>query len=157
MTIATLNDEALRAYAAAGDILRTIKSRLKARTKAGAGLLELALFVEDETVRLGGLPAFPCNISVNEIASHSTPHMDDTRTFRRGDLVKFDLGAIVDGYIADSAITLEVDTHESACLVAAAERALADVLAAVRPGQASLPGRSGGSSRLRRKKTATMC
>ncbi len=85
-------------------------------------------------MRLGGLPAFPCNISVNEVASHSTPHADDSRTLEKGDLVKFDLGARVDGYIADSAITVEVETENYTRLILAAEQALADALAAVRPG-----------------------
>jgi methionyl aminopeptidase len=128
-----LKDEALQAYATAGEIVKTIKSRLKARSKAGVGLLELACFVEDETVRLGGLPAFPCNISVNQVASHSTPQADDSRTLEKGDLVKFDLGARVNGYIADSAITVEVETENYTRLIAAAELALEDALAAVRP------------------------
>jgi methionyl aminopeptidase len=132
--MAQLNDEALRAYAAAGEMVRAVKGRLGARVSAGAGRLELATFVEDEIVRLGGRPAFPCNISVNQIASHSTPTPDDRRTLAQGDLVKFDLGAIVDGYIADSAITLAVETDDYAHLIRAAEQALADALAVVRPG-----------------------
>jgi methionyl aminopeptidase len=132
--MAQLNDEALHAYAAAGEMVKAVKGRLRARTLAGAGLLELARFVEDEIVRLGGRPAFPCNISVNQIASHSTPHPDDRRTIEKGDLVKFDLGAIVDGYIADSAITLAVETEDCTHLIQATEQALADALAAVRPG-----------------------
>jgi methionyl aminopeptidase len=132
--MAPLDDEALRAYAAAGEIVKAVKGELKARAKPGAGLLELALFVESEVVRLGGRPAFPCNISVNQVASHSTPHADDPRRLEKGDLVKFDLGAIVDGYIADSAVTLEVETGECTRLISASEQALAAALAAVRPG-----------------------
>jgi methionyl aminopeptidase len=129
-----LTDEALEAYQAAGDIVKVIKGSLRSRMKTGAGLLELALFAEEEIVRLGGRPAFPCNISVNEIASHCTPHADDDRKLSKGDLVKFDLGARVDGYIADSAITIEVETENCTRLISAAEQALADALAAVRPG-----------------------
>lgn len=129
-----LNDEALCAYATAGEIVKAVKGRLKTRTKPGAGLLELALFVEDEITRLGGRPAFPCNISLNDIASHSTPYLDDLRTLAKGDLVKFDLGAMVEGYIADSAITIEVETERCTCLIMAAEQALAEALSAVRPG-----------------------
>jgi methionyl aminopeptidase len=129
-----LNDDALRAYAAAGEMVKTVKGRLKARTVDGAGVLALARFAEEEIVRLGGRPAFPCNISVNQIASHSTPRLDDRQILGKGDLVKFDLGAIVDGYIADSALTLEVETGDNAHLIQATEQALADALAAVRPG-----------------------
>jgi methionyl aminopeptidase len=132
--MAQLNDEALRAYIAAGEIVKAVKGRLRSRTLAGAVRLELARFVEDEIVRLGGRPAFPCNISVNQIASHSTPTPGDSRTLAQGDLVKFDLGAIVDGYIADSAITLAVGTDDCAHLIRATEQALDDALEVVRPG-----------------------
>jgi methionyl aminopeptidase len=132
--MALLNDEALRAYAEAGEIVKAVKDRLKARARQGAGMLELASFVEDDIVRLGGRPAFPCNISVNQIASHSTPQPDDKRTLAKGDLVKFDLGAIVDGYIADSAITIEVESEDHTRLISAAREALTDALAVVRPG-----------------------
>ncbi len=131
--MSSLNAEALQAYSAAGEIVKAVKDGLKARAKTGAGHLELAMFVEDEIVRLGGRPAFPCNISVNEIASHSTPHRDDPRTFAKGDLAKFDLGAVVDGYIADSAITIEVESEEHTSLISAAEEALSDALTVVRP------------------------
>lgn len=129
-----LTKDALQAYEMAGRIVRKIKDSLKDRAKAGAGLLELAEFIEGETIRLGAKPAFPCNISVNEVASHSTPHRDDGRVLQRGDLVKFDLGATVDGYIADSAITFRVDAIPDDPLIAAAEQALADAIAVVRPG-----------------------
>ncbi len=138
----TLTENALQAYDAAGMIVKKIKSDLRARARVDAELLELAEFVEGETVRLGGKPAFPCNISINEIASHSTPHSDDLRTLRQGDVVKFDLGAMIDGYIADSAITIEVGTGLNAPLISAAEQALADGIAALKPG--SRTGEIGG-------------
>ncbi len=125
---------ALAAYAAAGRIVQEIKQSLRARAVAGARILELAQYVEGESVRLGGKPAFPCNVSLNEIASHYTPHRDDPRVLGPGDLAKFDVGVAVEGYIADSAITLAVGTDRHAGLVAAAEQALGDALAAVRPG-----------------------
>ena len=140
--MAGLTEEAICAYEAAGEAVREIKRRLRGRAKAGSGLLELAQLVEGESVRLGGRPAFPCNISLNEIASHYTPHRDDPRALCPGDLAKFDIGVAVEGYIADSAITLEVETDRHATLVAAAEKALGDALAAVRPGVAA--GELGG-------------
>jgi len=130
----TLTAGALRAYDEAGLIVKKVKSGLRDRAKAGTGVLELAEFVEGETVRLGGKPAFPCNISINEIASHSTPRPGDLRTLQQGDVVKFDLGATIDGYIADSAITFEVGTASYTPLIAAAEQALADAIAALKPG-----------------------
>jgi methionyl aminopeptidase len=129
-----LTEDALRAYDAAGMIVKKVKGGLRARAGTGAKLLDLAEFAEGEIARLGGKPAFPCNISINEIASHSTPHVDDRRTLQRGDLVKFDLGATVDGFIADSAFTIEVGTASYSPLIAAAEQALTDAITAVKPG-----------------------
>jgi methionyl aminopeptidase len=57
---------------------------------------------------MGGMPAFPCNVSINEITAHYTSPPDDDSTIKRGDLVKIDLGAHVDGYIADSAVSVLV-------------------------------------------------
>ncbi|MGA9140097.1 MAG: type II methionyl aminopeptidase [Methanocella sp.] len=130
----TLTEDALKAYDMAGMIVKKVKTDLRALARADAKLLDLAEFAEGETVRLGGKPAFPCNISINEIASHSTPRADEQKTLQEGDLVKFDLGAAVDGYIADSAFTIEVGSAIHVNLIAAAEQALADAIAAVKPG-----------------------
>ncbi len=129
-----LTEDALRAYDAAGMIVKKVKGDLRALAVADAKLLDLAEFAEGETVRLEGKPAFPCNISINEIASHSTPHAKDLRTLQHGDIVKFDLGATVDGYIADSAFTIEVGTDSHSPLILAAEQALTNAVAAVKPG-----------------------
>jgi methionyl aminopeptidase len=48
--------------------------------------------------------------------------------------VKYDLGAIVDGYIADTAISIEVETEEHAHLISASGQALSDALDILRPG-----------------------
>ncbi len=56
----------------------------------------------------GAEPAFPANLSRNHEAAHYTPSSDDSVTFERGDLVKVDVGAHLDGAIADTAETVEV-------------------------------------------------
>jgi methionyl aminopeptidase len=53
---------------------------------------------------------------------------------RSGDVVKVDLGANVDGYIADAAFTIEVSTGKHAELIEAAEKALSAGIASIRPG-----------------------
>ena len=132
--VTVLTEDALRAYEAAGAIVREVRAEAVSLARAGTGLLELAQRDEDGIVRRGGKPAFPCNISVNAVASHSTPHQGDQRALCRGDLVKIDLGAAVDGYIADAAITVEVETSMHQSLIAAAERALAETIPLIRPG-----------------------
>lgn len=129
-----LADEALGAYENAGLILKEIKVKLQQGVKSGTGYLELARFVENEIFSMGGTPAFPCNISVNAIASHYTPQENDPLKLKTGDLVKIDLGVILNGYIADSAITLEVETSAYKDLIYATGQTLANAIAMIRPG-----------------------
>ncbi|MCD6387079.1 MAG: M24 family metallopeptidase, partial [Methanophagales archaeon] len=67
------SDEALEKYRLAGKILAEVLEEAVERVKVGVPLLDVALFVENKTREKGAEPAFPCNISVNEEASHATP------------------------------------------------------------------------------------
>lgn len=128
-----MTEEELKAYERAGEIVRMLKCSAASRIRAGTRLVDLADFVESETVRMGARPAFPCNISINAIASHYTPARDSAEVFRKGDVVKIDLGAMVDGYIADTAFTAEVETSDQAALISATRRALERAIEIVRP------------------------
>lgn len=92
-------------YKKAGKIVSKVRNKAVKYVKEDMKLLELAEFVENEIVENGGAVAFPCNVSVNEVTAHYTPHADDEKVFKSGDLVKIDLGAHIDGYIADTAIS----------------------------------------------------
>lgn len=52
--------------------------------------------------------AFPCCISVNEIAGHYSPCVDDSLKLKNEDLVKIEVGAHFDGYAAQAAHTLVI-------------------------------------------------
>ncbi|MBN1455908.1 MAG: type II methionyl aminopeptidase, partial [Methanomicrobia archaeon] len=119
-------------YRAAGKILAEVKAAAVSRVKEGAVLLEVAEFVEEQTREKGGEPAFPCNISLNEEAAHATPAIDDEMVFGT-DLVKLDIGVHVDGYIADSAVTVDL-SGEHGDLVEAAEAALAAAIKIIHDG-----------------------
>jgi len=110
-------------YRIAGRFLAEVKEGAIAKVKEGALLLEVAEFVEQSIREKGAEPAFPCNISRNEEAAHATPSIDDETVFGK-DLVKVDIGLHVDGYIADSAVTVDLSGGENAELVGAAEAAL---------------------------------
>lgn len=102
------------------------------RVREGAGLLEMVERVEGMVIEEGGALAFPLNVSFNEDAAHDTAAPGDERVFARGDLVKVDLGVHFDGYIADTAMTVDLGDHAS--LVAASRNALDAAIATVRPG-----------------------
>ncbi len=96
-------------------------------------LLVIAEEVEKKIAELGGKPAFPVNLSVNEVAAHFTPDVDRDYELKEGDLVKVDVGIHVDGYICDRAFTVCVgkSTHP---MIKACENALKKALKKVKPG-----------------------
>ncbi|AKB34775.1 Methionine aminopeptidase [Methanosarcina siciliae C2J] len=118
-------------YREAGRILKIVRAEAADMIRVGNSLLEVAEFVEKKTIELGGKPAFPCNISRNQEAAHATPKAGDQDVFGN-DMVKLDLGVHVDGYIADSAIT--VDLSGNSDIVKASEGALAVAIDLMKPG-----------------------
>lgn len=86
--------------------------------------------------RKGAEPAFPCNVSINEIAAHYTSPPNDTGRIPEGSLVKVDIGAHVDGYVTDTAVTVCLD-NEHANLVVAAESALKRAVACITAGMST--------------------
>ena len=66
------------------------------------------------------------------MAAHYTPSLNDPRVFKRGDVVKVDVGAHIDGYIGDTATTIEVGTHRYKNVIESAESALQAGLAVIK-------------------------
>jgi methionyl aminopeptidase len=128
-----MNPEIYQAYQTAGEIASRVRRELHRHVKPETSLLTLAEYIEERTVELGGKPAFPANISVNEVASHFTPQ-DETPLLQRGDVVKIDFGVHINGYIADTAITLEVETSNHQPLIHATKKALDNAIKIIRDG-----------------------
>jgi len=126
-----LTDEELQAYRKAGKLLAEVREQVRPLVKPGARLLDIADAVEGSIAQRGGKPAFPCNVSVNEIAAHYSPPVNDDATIKEGDIVKVDLGAHLEGYIADTAFT--VSTGENQELVQTVEQALEAAIEVVKP------------------------
>ena len=97
----------------------------------GASLLEVSQAVEREISRLGGAPAFPAQISLNNIAAHYCAQPDDTIRFAEGDVAKLDVGVHIDGYVGDTANSKDLGGH--GLLVDAAREALAGAIRAAAP------------------------
>jgi methionyl aminopeptidase len=100
-------------YEKSGKIVSKIRKMAVEHVEADMKILDLIEFVEGNIIEMGGKPAFPCNVSINEITAHYTSPPGDESTIKKGDLVKIDLGAQVDGYIADSAISVLVGADDS--------------------------------------------
>jgi methionyl aminopeptidase len=118
----------------AGRISREVRERAVALVNEGALLLDVAEEAEDLMRKRGAKPAFPTCISIDHIAAHYSPTHDDTTRFRHGNVVKLDLGAQLDGWIADTAVTVEVGTRNWTELVRASELALQTAIEAVHAG-----------------------
>jgi methionyl aminopeptidase len=86
-------------------------------------IIDICEEVECLIRKRGGKPAFPCNVSINEVAAHYTSPPGDKKKVPARSVVKVDIGVHIDGYIADTATTVCFNPeHED--LVTTAEEAL---------------------------------
>ncbi|MDL5362724.1 type II methionyl aminopeptidase [Halalkalicoccus sp. NIPERK01] len=126
-----LGSEAHENHREAGEILAQVREEAADRVEVGASHLDVAEYAEDRIRELGGEPAFPVNISIDEEAAHATPSADDDSTFGE-EMINLDIGVHVDGWLADTAIT--VDLSGTADLAEAPEEALEAAIDLVEPG-----------------------
>jgi methionyl aminopeptidase len=131
MTDVDLDSEKYEKHREAGEILQTVRAETVERIEVGASHLEVAEFAEGRIRELGGEPAFPLNISIDEEAAHATPGIDDDTTFGE-EMINFDIGVHVDGWIADSAITVDLSGNDE--LVEASAEALNAAIEMIEPG-----------------------
>lgn len=117
----------------AGGIASRIRTEVVPTVEVGKPVIEICDFVEDRIRDLGGAPAFPCNVDIDLVAAHYTSPVGDCLTVPEASLVKVDIGVHVDGYIADTAVTVCLDPGLRG-LVEAAEAGLDAALKAVRAG-----------------------
>ncbi|PSQ33071.1 type II methionyl aminopeptidase [Halobacteriales archaeon SW_12_69_24] len=126
-----LTDERYEKHREAGEILAEVRAEAADRVEVGASHLEVAADAEEHIRELGGEPAFPVNISIDHEAAHATPTPDDGATFGE-EMVNLDVGVHVDGWLADTAIT--VDLSGTPDLAEASEEALEAALDVVEAG-----------------------
>ena len=126
------NKEVFKKLKKAGQIHIKVMEEAVKLIKPGAKLYDVAEYVENRIKELGGEVAFPCNISINDVAAHYTPFYGDGKVFSEDDIVKLDIGAHVDGYIADGAKTVDL-SNSYKDLVKASEDALNTVIKEIVP------------------------
>ena len=128
-----LNREALEKYEEAGRIASKVRERMRSVVKEGMRIVKICEEAEEAIRRMGGKPAFPCNVSVNEVAAHYTSPLGDERTIPEGSIVKIDIGVHVDGYIADTAATVCFNPEYEE-MVQTSQIALETAIRTIRPG-----------------------
>ena len=123
-------------YISAGKIASEVRENARKKYYVGSTLLEICESIEKEIEQKGGKCAFPVNTSLNEIAAHYTAEPMDDRVVKDADILKIDLGVQINGYIADTAVTVCYDPKYD-YLVQAAEAALREAISIIRIGTKS--------------------
>lgn len=116
-----------------GKIASRVLKEIADQVRPRAGILNLCRLAEKKILEYGGRPAFPCNICVGSIAAHYTSPRDDHSTIPDYGLVKVDIGVHVDGYITDTARTIDIDGSLDG-FVSATNDALEEAIGMIAPG-----------------------
>ena len=75
---------------------------------------------------------FPVNLSINDISAHYTPSHDDET--KASGLLKVDIGVHIDGFIADTAFSLDLENSDlNKKLIEVSEKALQEAIKIAKP------------------------
>ena len=118
-------------YIKAGKIASEVREYARTQDHTGRTLSEICNDVENEIIKKGGEPAFPVNVSLNDIAAHYTAEPNDPTIVKDTDVLKIDVGVHIDGYIADTAVTVSFDSKYQD-LIDIAQRALDEAIGIAR-------------------------
>ena len=127
-----MNPEDKENWVKAGKIAAEIREWSKTLIKSGAKLLDIANAIENKIREKGAIPAFPVNLSLNEIAAHYTPILNDPHVLS-DQILKVDIGVCYEGAIGDTAYTVDL-SGKNARLVEASQAALANVMKILKVG-----------------------
>jgi len=132
----------LRRLRSANQMVGQVLQQIRSAVAPGVTTAELDALAEREIRAAGALPAFkgykgyPASIcaSINEQVVHGIP--SSARKLRDGDIISIDLGAKLEGFYGDSAVTVGVGkiSATAAELLRVTEESLWKAIEAVRPG-----------------------
>ncbi|MBD3252863.1 type II methionyl aminopeptidase [Candidatus Pacearchaeota archaeon] len=123
----SMDRQEIENYKKAGDIAKKTREYIREITKPGILLVELAKKIENKITELGGSIAFPVNLSIDDIAAHYHPTLEDNT--KASGLLKIDFGVHIDGFIADTAMTIDLtEDKRHKELIEASEEALKNAL-----------------------------
>ena len=128
-----MDSDAHEKFLKAGNIASQVRNEFAQKIKPGMLLLDIAEDIENKIRSLGGEVGFPVNLSLNEIAAHFTPTKGDETVVLDKSVLKMDIGVHVDGYVADTAVTLCFDEQYER-LVESTKTALEEAIKLVSPG-----------------------
>jgi methionyl aminopeptidase len=117
-----------------GRISATVREHGKTLIQPGRRIADIAGELEQMILDLGGMPAFPVQLSRNHIAAHACHPPGHPEEIEANDIVKLDLGTQVDGYVTDNAVTVDLQAGPNSALVAASRTALDNAIELMGPG-----------------------
>jgi len=124
--------ENLDKWRQAGKITAEALMFAKKLIKPDAKLIDTADAVDKKIIELGGKPAWPTQISLNDVAAHFTADPND-ETILKDQVVSVDVGAHIDGFVGDTACTVDLSgKHEK--LVQATKEALRNAIKTIAVG-----------------------
>jgi methionyl aminopeptidase len=127
-----MENNVVDSYRKSGEIAKQVKEFAKSLIKPGVKLIDVANKIDAKIFELGGIPAFPVNLSLNEIAAHYTPESND-ETIAEG-ILKVDIGVSIDGYIADTAFSVDLTkNNEFKDMITLNEKILENVTGIIHP------------------------
>jgi methionyl aminopeptidase len=127
-----MEQEVLDNYIKAGKIAAQVRDFGCSLVKKDVLAVEIAEKIDKKIEELNGRPAFPVNISINDMAAHWHPQLNDKIMINENDYVKIDVGVHIDGYIGDTAKTARVAGKDD--LIICSEKMLEKALSMFKPG-----------------------
>ncbi len=128
-----MDKEDLESYLEAGRIGRDVREWSRSLIKPGSSLLELADRIESRIRDSGSGIAFPVNVCLNDITAHYAPKFNDDSVIQKDDVVTVDLGVHVDGFISDTAYTVDLSGKYKE-LLKVNQEALGEAIELIAPG-----------------------
>lgn len=126
-----MKEKEIKDYIKAGEILKQVKDYARSIIKKEVLLKDIAEKVESKIIELNGDIAFPINLSINDIAAHYTPTLNDDSVAKG--LIKVDIGVHYNGFIADSAFSIDLENNElNKKLIESAQKALENAIKIVK-------------------------
>lgn len=119
-------------YIKAGKIAANVREYGKGLIREGASILVICKKVEERIFELNAMPAFPAQISLNDVAAHYCPDSED-KVILKEQVVSLDVGVHIDGCIGDTAVTIDLSGKYSE-LIKASNKALDNAIEIVVPG-----------------------
>ncbi|MBI2079426.1 type II methionyl aminopeptidase [Candidatus Micrarchaeota archaeon] len=120
-------EDSLDQFIEAGKLGSKIREESRRLIIVDESLLDIAETIEQMIMEEGAKPAFPVNLSINEIAAHYTPESECNLFLKESDLIKVDIGVELNGGLADTAYSMDLSGKKQK-LIESTEQALGSAI-----------------------------